>query len=235
MNQIIKRERSIIPACDVDLEIYEDIVKETAGIDAVGGYKIGFQLALAYGLPAIVDLTREYSDKPLIYDHQKAGTDIPDTGKNFARIVKGAGIDAVILFPQSGPETLKSWVEAAREQKLDVIVGGLMTHPKYTESEGGYLSDKGVMQIYTDAVKLGISDFVVPGNKPDSIRNITNRILDLGIKNPVFYSPGFVKQGGVISDAAIAVAGCNWHAIVGRGLYEASDIRKAALDLTSQI
>lgn len=135
MGKIIQRKNSIIPACDVQLDLYEKIVKDTAGIDGVGAYKVGFELGLKHGLPKVVELAREYTNKPIIYDHQKAGTDILATGKNFARTVKNADVDAVILFPQSGPETEKAWIEAAFERDLDVIIGGLMTHPKYVRSE----------------------------------------------------------------------------------------------------
>ena len=100
MGKIIQRERSIIPACDVPLDSYERIVRDTTDVDGVGAYKVGFELGLGYGLPRVVELTRKYNGKPIIYDHQKAGTDIPDTGKNFARTMKNAGVDAVIFFPQ---------------------------------------------------------------------------------------------------------------------------------------
>ncbi|MFH1769987.1 MAG: orotidine 5'-phosphate decarboxylase / HUMPS family protein [archaeon] len=233
MNKIIQRERSIIPACDVPLDLYEEIVKETTDVDGVGGYKIGFQLGLTYGLPKVVGLTRQYNDKPIIYDHQKAGTDIPDTGKNFAKTIKNAGVDAVIFFPQSGPETEKAWIEAALEQDLGVIVGGLMTHSKYVRSEGGYLADDAITEMYLNAAKLGVSDFVVPGNRPDDIKRIKGILEQEGV-SPTFYAPGFVAQGGLISDAA-QVAGNSWHAIVGRGIYKAEDIKEAALELTSKL
>src|SRR3989304_3889003 len=126
MVKIIQRERSIIPACDVQLDLYERIVKDTTNVDGVGAYKVGFELGLSYGLSRVVELTRKYNNKPIIYDHQKAGTDIPDTGKNFAGTMKNAGISAVILFPQSGPETQRAWTESAMEKGLVVIVGGLM-------------------------------------------------------------------------------------------------------------
>lgn len=234
MQEIIKSERSIIPACDVDLELYERIVKETSDVEGIGAYKIGFELGLSYGLPQVVELTRKYNNKPIIYDHQKAGTDIPDTGKNFARTMKNAGVDAVILFPQSGPETEKAWIEAAFEQGLGVIVGGLMTHKKYLRSEGGYLADDMIMEMYLKAVNLGVNDFVVPGNKPEKIEQIRTELLKNGFGDATFYAPGFVAQGGSISEAAKA-AGSRWHAIVGRGLYQAEDIRKAALEYTSQL
>ena len=38
MNSIVKVERSIIPACDVDRKRYEEIIKETHGISQVGAY-----------------------------------------------------------------------------------------------------------------------------------------------------------------------------------------------------
>lgn len=233
MGKIIQRERSIIPACDVPLHLYERIVRDTADVDGVGAYKVGFELGLSHSLPRVVELTRKYNNKPIIYDHQKAGTDIPDTGKNYARTMKNAGVDAVIFFPQSGPETEKAWIKAAFEQNLGVIIGGLMTHPRYVRSEGGYLADEATMEMYLNAAELGVSDFVVPGNRPDDIKRIRETLEQRGV-SPTFYAPGFVVQGGSISDAA-KVAGDSWHAIVGRGIHKAKDIRKAALKHTSQL
>jgi len=231
--RIIKRDRSVIPACDVPLELYERIVRETADIEGIGGYKVGFFLGLDYGLPKIVEIARKYTDKPIIYDHQKAGTDIPDMGGKFAKICKKAGVDAVILFPQSGPETEKAWIEAAKEEGLGVIVGGLMTHPKYKKSEGGFLADESILEMYLIAADLGVKDFVVPGNRPDDIRRIREALEEKEIA-PRFYAPGFVAQGGEITEAT-KVAGDHWHAIVGRGIYKAEDIKKAALEYTSKI
>ncbi len=233
MRRIIQIERSIIPACDVSLDLYERIVKQTSDIEKVGAYKIGFELGLTYGLPKIVELTREYTDKPIIYDHQKAGTDIPNTGWNFAKTIKNAGVDAVIIFPQAGPKTQERWIQTALEQDLGVIVGGLMTHPGYLRSEGGYLADEAVMKIYKNAAESGVSDFVVPGNKPDYIKSIRDMLEQNGV-SPTFYAPGFVLQGGVITEAA-KVAGNKWHAIIGGGIYNSKNIRKTTLDYASQI
>ncbi len=233
MEKIIKRDKSIIIACDTDLELYEKIVRETKDIDGIGGYKIGFMLGLNYGLPKIVEITRKWTEKPIIYDHQKAGTDIPETGKGFAEVCKKAGIDAVILFPQAGPETERAWIETAKEEGLGVIVGGLMTHPKYKRSEGGYIADEAVLEIYLLAAELRITDFVVPGNKPEEIKKIKEALEKKGI-SPIFYAPGFIAQGGEISEAAKA-AGNNWHAIIGRGIYQAEDIKSAALEYTSKL
>ena len=231
---IINRDRSVIPACDVEtLEQFEELVKTTADVDGIGGYKFGFELGLGFGLPAVVAIARKYTDKPIIYDHQKAGTDIPDTGKNFARVVKKSGVDTVIFFPQAGPETERAWIYHALDNGLKVIVGGRMTHPAYTVSEGGFITDEGALEMYRIAARVGVKDFVVPGNKPEAIRQIRELVESEGV-SPVFYAPGFIAQGGKIEDAA-NVAGDRFHGIVGRGIYQAKDKRAAAIEHTSQL
>lgn len=229
MNSIIKVERSIIPACDVDRKRYEEIIKETYDISQVGAYKIGASLALELGLPKVVEIARKYTTKPLIYDHQKASTDIPDTGKTFVDTVKQSGIDALIIFPLSGPATQTAWILSAKEVDLPLISGGHMTHERFLRSEGGYVDDGAVEKMYTNSASHGIRDYVVPGNKPDVIEKLRKLLLSHKI-DPIFYAPGFISQGGSISEAAQA-AGSRWHAIVGRALYEARDIHKAALNL----
>src|SRR3989344_5471565 len=175
--KIIKRDRSVLPACDVEtLEQFEKLIEQTTDVDGIGGYKIGFELGLGFGLSAVVDVARKYTDKPIIYDHQKAGTDIPDTGKNYARLMKRAGVDTVIFFPQSGPETERAWIYHALDNGLNVIVGGRMTHPAYSVSEGGYITDEGALDMYRIAARAGINNFVVPGNKPDVIKQIRDVI-----------------------------------------------------------
>lgn len=226
---IIAQPKSIIPACDCDAERFERLVRETAGVAGVGGFKLGFALALSVGLPRAVEIARRYTEKPLIYDHQKAGTDIPDTGKAFAQICRAAGIDAVILFPQAGPETERAWIDFARGEDLEVIVGGLMTHKRYVRSEGGYIADEAVVEMYERAANLGVNDYVVPGNNPEAIRKI-RAMLEREHSHPVFYSPGFVAQGGTLSEA-VAAAGEHYHAIVGRAILGAPDMRKAAEEL----
>ncbi len=234
--RVVLADRSLIPACDMsDLEAFEKLVRETAGIDGIGGYKIGFKLGLRYGLPAIVEAARRHTDKPLIYDHQKAGTDIPDTGKDFMEVNRRAGIDAVILFPHAGPETERAWIYRALNEELKVIVGGIMTHPGYLVSEGGFIQDSSALDIYRIAARAGIRDFVVPGTKPDAIELVRNAVQDEGIV-PIFYAPGFGAQLGNFADVK-SVLGSNWHAIVGRAIVNAPDgeYGKAAEENVAQL
>ncbi|MBS3076095.1 orotidine 5'-phosphate decarboxylase [Candidatus Pacearchaeota archaeon] len=232
--KIITRDRSVIPACDVEtLEQFEELVKQTADVDGIGGYKIGFELGLGYGLPAVVAAARKHTNKPIIYDHQKAGTDIPDTGRNYARVMKRAGVDAVIFFPQAGPETERAYIHQALDNGLNVIVGGRMTHPAYSVSEGGFITDEGALDMYRIAARAGVNNFVVPGNKPEVIKQVRDFVEAEGV-TPVFYAPGFIAQGGKIEEAA-KVAGDRFHGIVGRGIYKAKDMHSAALEHTSQL
>ncbi|MGC4116872.1 MAG: orotidine 5'-phosphate decarboxylase [Myxococcales bacterium] len=211
------RKLGLVPALDCDLEKALEIVAKVDAVEGVYGYKVGFVLGLGYGLPEVVRRIRERSKKPVIYDHQKAATDIPDTGVAFAKTLARAGIDEAILFPQAGPATLEAWTRALQAEKLKVIVGGVMTHAKYLASEGGFLQDDRILGAYAEASKLGVKSFVVPMTKPERVREVAER---LGPGDWEFYSPGLGKQGG-------ALAGFEFlkrhYAIVGRSLLEAKD------------
>ncbi|MDO8480236.1 MAG: orotidine 5'-phosphate decarboxylase / HUMPS family protein [Nanoarchaeota archaeon] len=229
---IIARDRSVIPACDVEtLDELKRLVKATCAIEGIGAYKIGFELVIPYGMKQVIEEIRTHSDLPIIYDHQKAGTDIPDTGEKFMRACSHA--NAVIIFPQAGPVTEEAWILAAQKKNMPIIVGGEMTHAGYLASEKGFLSDDMPERAYKIAAKLGVSDYVVPGNKPDKILKYRKMLEKMGI-TPVFYSPGLIAQGGSLTEGAEA-AGPFWHAIVGRGIYGAKDMEKAAKELVKEI
>jgi len=230
----IKLKRSIIPALDVDnLNKAKEIVKATCKVKSIGGYKIGFSLAIPYGLNKVVAEIKKLTDLPIIYDHQKAGTDIPATGEKFMKACKNSGVDYVIIFPQAGPITEQKWIEAAKKFGLNIIVGGEMTHKGYLENENGFLKTNSPMRMYQIASSLDVTDYVVPGNRPDQIKKYREFLENKGIK-PIFYSPGLVTQGGSITEGA-AAAGEQWHAIIGRAIYQAKDMTKAAEDLVKAL
>ena len=225
---LIKRERSIIPACDVEsLRMLENVVKDTYDIEHVGGYKIGFSLVLRFGIPRVLEVIRKYTDKPVIYDHQKAGTDIPDTAYKFMNACRD--VDGVIIFPQSGPETERTWIKAAFENNLTPIVGGEMTHKGYLEGENGFLKSDTPERIYRIAAELGVKDFVIPGNRQEKVKRYRRLIESFGV-HPVFYAPGFVVQGGDIGEFS-KIAGKRWHIIVGRAIYNSENIRESVMKI----
>lgn len=221
----IKLKRSIIPACDVpNLKLLDKLVKETCRVKGIGAYKIGLGLVIPFGIREVIKTIRKRTKLPIIYDHQKAATDIPEMGEKFMKAVKG--VDAVILFPMAGPVTEEKWIKAAFRERLHIIIGGEMTHKAYMERAGGFILNMAPKQIFKIAANLGVRDFVVPGNRPFMIQEYKRFLESFGIK-PIFYSPGLIAQGGSLTEGAKA-AGENWHAIVGRALYEAKNIKKAA-------
>ncbi len=239
MGRLIEQQKSVIPACDVaDIGKLWELVFATSSVPGIGGYKVGLELTIPFGLKRVVEVIREKSQLPVIYDHQKGGTDIPDLGKKFANAVKSSGADAVILFPFGGAATEREWIKACQSAGLVVLVGGHMTQPEFIENEGGFIADFGPRRIYQIAAKLGITDFVVPGNKADFVLEY-HQLLEgiLGVNNFTLYAPGFISQGGNISETG-KIAGNNWHAIVGGAIYKEEGIenmRQAALKVTSQI
>jgi orotidine-5'-phosphate decarboxylase len=216
--RIIANDSSVIVRLNMlDLNRARRVLAETSDLEEIGGYKVGPELAMIYGLPRLAEAIREYTTKPLIYDHQKAGTDTPHTAKKFMKVMKFAKISRIILFPQAGPQTEKVWIQSALDSGLKVMVGGIMTHDSYLTSEGGYITDEGAYRIYKIAAKEGITNFVVPGTKPEIIKNIVQLIAEEGVTNPIFYAPGFGKQRGSYK-AVKAVLGSKWHAIVGEAI-----------------
>jgi len=149
------------------------------------------------------------------------------------KVCKDSGVDAVIIFPQAGPITEEAWINAAKENKVNIIVGGEMTHKGYLESENGFLKSNAPMRMYQIASSLNVTDYVVPGNRPEQIAKYRTFLENKGIK-PVFYSPGLISQGGSITEGAEA-AGEHWHAIIGRALYNAENIKEKAEELVKAL
>lgn len=240
MKRIIGSKRSVVVAADVpNLDNLDFLARNMKGITGIGGFKLGITLGLQ-GLSTATSLIRDYlgADFPVIYDHQKAGNDIPDMGKPFAKTLKAAGVSAAILFPFAGPETQEGWLRACHDEGLEVIVGGVMTHPKFLVSEGGYIADEAVERIYRLACQWDVSNFVVPGTKLDWVKRVRGWLIEeRGESEFVLWAPGFITQGGDISECGQA-AGDEWHAIVGSGIYKKNtpdEQKQAALAVTKLI
>lgn len=216
----------IIVACDIKtIEELKNLVQATCSVRGVVGYKIGFILGLGYGLKNVVSTIKEITDTPIIYDHQKAGTDIPAMGTEFAAAMKRAGIDSAIIFPQAGPKTEEAFITALKQEDIEPMVHGEMTS-QFLQSEGGFILDSAPEQIYEIAARLGVEHFIAPGNKPGSTRKYVN-ILSQFVK-PKICIPGIGRQGGDIKTAFAACNGCPAYAIIGSAIYNATDITAAA-------
>jgi len=220
--------RGIIISCDVTkIEVLEKIVEETKTVQGVVGYKVGCLLGLKYGLHKIKQVIFDKTNLPIIYDHQKAGTDIPAIGEKLIDTCKEAGISALIVFPFSGPATLKSFVNAALKEHITLIVGAAMTHEQFFESEGGYLSERSIESMYDYAASLGVSHFVVPATRPNLLLKYV-RLISRHCRTPSFLLPGVGTQGGRISEAFDQLEGHNAYAIIGSAVYASENMKENA-------
>ena len=76
---ILHNKYGIIPACDVvDLKALKRLVKRTCLLEFIQAYKIGVKTVALEGIKRVVKEIRQLTELPIIYDHQKYGTDIPD-------------------------------------------------------------------------------------------------------------------------------------------------------------
>lgn len=228
MKEIIPVSPSIIVSADAaDFNSFERLLKGIKGVRNIGAIKIGSILCWM-GLDEVVCNIRSVMGKefPIIFDHQKAGTDIPDMGKPFAKGLAWYGVNAVILFPFAGPNVQECWTKACFGEGLQVLTGGLMTHGDFLASEGGYIADGTPERIYRHACSLGVRHFVVPGTKIDRVRQIRTWI-ECELEGEAFsmYAPGFGSQGGDFREFAQATQGLRWHPIVGRAIADQRSIR----------
>ncbi len=234
---LFRGRQGLIPSCDVsDLEDLANIVKDTSDLDFVQGYKVGMQLVVRYGVSTTVSRIRKHSDLPIIYDHQKFGTDIPEVcAGNVLDTLREAGIDSVIIFPLSGSATLEAIVNACQAKRLVPMVGGEMTHRGYLVSEQGYLADDSPQRMYEDAAKLGVNYFILPGTRLESAKRYFSRLV-ASVRQPKFLFPGLGSgQGGDLIEAMRLVQTNPGYAIIGRSIYAAKDRRKAAVSLWDQL
>jgi len=223
---MFETDYGVIVACDVKtLDELKNLVDVTAPVRGIVGYKVGFILGLNYGLANVVEAIKNVTDLPVIYDHQKASTDIPEMGPEFAAVMKNAGVNSAIIFPQSGPATEESFIKSLISLGIVPMVGGEMTHQKYLEKDGGYIKDTAPEKMYENGAKAGAEFFIVPGNKTDAIKKYAKLLSS--ITSPKFCFPGIGRQGGDI-EAAFNACNCSSYAIIGSSIYKAPDPKSAA-------
>lgn len=193
---LIPQEKSIVISANTDgLLDFFNIVSSTCTVKGIGAYRIDFRLGLNHGLGDVVKAARDYTQLPIIYDHQTADNS-PDEGADFAKICRKAKVNGVILSSEA------YGIQAAQDAGLKVLVGLGM-------------KDNGTLDhIYTLAAKSGVKEFVVPGNKLKSV-SLYRQLLEgvLGGNNFALYSADFMTPTGERSEYA-QYAGNRWHAIV---------------------
>lgn len=226
---LFKGPIGLVPALDVDsVDAMLRLVEKTTNVPGVAGYKLGLTGTLPIGLPAAVRALRDITDLPIIYDHQKAGPDMPDMAEKFAKLCKKAGADALILFPVAGPQAVRSFVGESIRQKLVPVVGGHIPVPDYCKSGGGFLIDNVLERIMAVASDAGARHFVVPANDPKAIRRHVGWMTKT-VGDATIFLTGFGKLGGDVATAFQAARDCPVKfAIVGRAVSTSKSPKDAA-------
>ncbi len=230
----LRSSHGILIALDMEsLDAMRRVVAQTTAIHGIIGYKVGLTAALRLGLGNAVAELRSSTDLPLIYDHQKAGPDVPDMAPKFSATCKQAGVDGLILFPLAGPRAVVGFAGSAYAHRLLPVVGGDLPFPDYNLSGGGYVVDDALERIFCKAIEIGVDHFVIPGNTAAKVAFHARWLVEK-IERPSIFIPGIGALGGSIASAFTAAPGCDLYAVVGRAIYDAPDPGEAARRLADE-
>jgi len=251
---LLEKPRSIVIACDVyrntghkydnRLRKLENIIRSTDDIEGVGGYQISSALPEKYTLSRIVKIVKNNTGKRVIYDQGGFGLSNPKDAEDKATDLKESGVDAVIIFPISGPAVAEEWIKALINKELGVIVRGHQSYPKYDMVNEGYVGSHSWRNLYEDAIKLGVRDLQFPANQIEDLKSFRENLRALSLeedpsfdadKDVIFYPTGIGDQGGRLED--ISAFGQKAHPIVGRLITSPPDrhIRNAALRFIQEL
>ncbi len=230
-----RSSHGIIPALDSEtLDEIKAVVAATTRVTGVVGYKVGLTAVLRLGLAKAVQELRGVTDLPLIYDHQKAGPDVPDMAAKFTAICSEAGVDGLILFPVAGPRAVREFAGGALRNGLLPIVGGDLPLPDYNVAGGGYVADDALVRIIAAAAELGVDHFVVPANDASRVGRLAADLVAKLDHKPALVLPGIGALGGSIGKVFAAAPGCRLYAVVGRAIYQAPSPAEAAKTLAEE-
>lgn len=232
----LDRAVGLIPALDMEsLDAFDRVVETTSKVDGVVGYKLGLTTVLRLGLFEAVRRIRALTDLAVIYDHQKAGPDMPDMGPKFVALCREAKVDGLILFPVAGPKAISTFVGGAVKAGLFPVVGGEIPVPDYTVGGGGFVADDALDRIVRLSAEVGARHFVLPANDPETVARRAAWILE-HVTQPVVVLTGFGPLGGDVGSAFKAAAGCPTRlAVMGRNVYAAADPAEAAKRIVGEM
>lgn len=235
MAKTLKGDMGIVPALDTEShEHLERVVRETTKLPGVAGYKLGLTSVLRDGLQESVRRLRDLTDLPILYDHQKAGPDMPDMAVKYTGMCKEADVDGLILFPVAGPTAVDMFVGEAVRAGLVPVVGGEIPVPDYSVSGGGYMLDDALDRILVRAVANKADHFVLPANDLAKITRWSNWI-STNVSAPLVLLTGFGSLGGSMESFAAAVPCKRRFAIVGRLITGAKSPGDAAARLFDEM
>lgn len=230
--KLFKLNHGIVISCNFgDYGKLEDIVKSTGNLQFVAGYKIGMELVLKSGLGKAVSLIRKFTNLPVIYDHQKFGSDVPEIySKSLFENIKSGGADALIILPHSGKETLETSVKRCFDVGLTPVIGGDLTHKGYIMEEGGYIDNNAHQRIYLDAARLGVSHFIMSCTRLDRIKIYCHQLRNIVGQLKIFLTGINDENCTNIPDACEQLKQNKSFAMLDIALPQHNDFAKSALE-----
>ena len=229
MKQPLPPRDRLIVALDVPtLGDAERIVDRLA--DAVGFYKIGYQLALEHGLPFASALIA--AGKRVFLDLK-----LHDIGNTVARGVESAArLNVTFLTVHAYPQTMRAAVEARGAALKILAVTVLTSYNDADLAEAGY--GVGVAQLAADraarAKEIGVDGLVCSAEEAAALRKIVGP--DLILVTPGIRPAGAARgdQKRIATPAAAIAAGVDF-LVVGRPIVEAPDPRAVAESIIDEI
>ena len=199
--------------------------------DAVGFYKIGYQLAFAGGLAFADALIR--SGKRVFLDLK-----LHDIGSTVAKGVESvARLGATFLTVHAYPQTMKAALAGAAGSRLELLGVSVLTSMNDKDLvEAGYASgvEATVVHRARQAKSRGLAGLVLSPREVSMVRGVVGKRLILvtpGIRPKGF---GAGDQKRVMTPAEAVAAGAD-HIVVGRPVTEASDPKAAASSIIAEI
>jgi orotidine-5'-phosphate decarboxylase len=198
---------------------------------AASFYKIGYQLALADGLPFAAGLIA--AGKQVFLDLK-----LHDIGNTVANgVASVANMGATFLTVHAYPQTMKAAVEGARGSTLKILAVTVLT--SYDDAdllEAGYRLSVGplVAQRASQARAIGIDGLVCSPEEATNLRAIVGAGMSLvtpGIR-PAGSAAGDQKR--IMTPARAIAAGADY-LVVGRPIVEAAEPRAAAEAIIAEI
>lgn len=222
----LEHERGIVPALDMSrLSDAKEFIIDVDDAGKLTAYKVGSTLASDKGHHTTALQLKRVTSKPLIYDHQKFGSDTPNTVRNQLETFKE--YDAVIAFPFGGSETRQAISDYARDLDIDILWGGVMTQPGFHSKEGGYVHYTAIGNVYRECADEGWNMYVLPATRPNVSRAIRKAVESRVDPDKVMhFAPGWVTQGGDMSEAD-EIVGPRAQLIKGRSLIGAENPAEA--------
>lgn len=224
----------VVPSLDIDsTDRLLRVIEQTCAVPGITEYKLGGG-PLRIGLAEVMKKIRAITDLPILYDHQKAGMDMPDNAKPYVEKCREAGVDGLLLFPVAGPEAVRQFVGRTLAAGMIPVAGGDILLPDYSISDGGFVADDAWERIVEIAAGIGGRHFVMPA-KRDKVRPRSQWLCEI-VDHPVIYIVGFGPLGGRIDEAFAAAEACPaLRAIVGRSICGQSDPGEAARRIVDEV